>query len=148
MTERGSGTAVTATFASVASLVAALSCCLPLGTLLMSAGAAGAALISETLRPWLLVFSVASLVFAFVQTYARRRCEFRRRRLRTVLLWFSAVMVVGMAAAPRVMSGLLIGRLPTFRASGELRTFNARDFEIEFREARDGARLVVLLSPT
>jgi ABC-type transporter Mla maintaining outer membrane lipid asymmetry permease subunit MlaE len=114
----------------------------------MSAGAAGAALISETLRPWLLVFSAVSLVFAFIQTYVRRRCEFRQRRLRTALLWFSAVIVVGMAAAPRVMSGLLIGRLPSFHASGQLRTFDARDFEIEFREARDSARLVVLLSPT
>lgn len=143
-----SGGAVTATVASLASLVAALSCCLPLGTLLMAAGSAGASLFSERLRPWLLAFSVLSLVFAFVQTYVRQRCDFRTRRLRTVLLWFSAVMVVGMTAAPRMMSSLLIGRLPSFHAASELRTFDERDFLDEFRAANDRERLVVLLSPT
>src|SRR5690242_16806591 len=89
------------TAASLASLVAALSCCLPLGTLLMAAGSAGASLFSERLRPWLIWISVAFLVLAFVQTYFRQRCEFRARRLRTLLLWFSAVVVAATLLAPR-----------------------------------------------
>src|SRR5690349_21362922 len=92
---------VAASIASLAGLVAALSCCLPLGTLLMAAGFAGASLFSESIRPWLLGFSVACLVFAFVQTYFRSRCAFRQRRVRTLLLWFSAVTVAAMLAAPQ-----------------------------------------------
>jgi hypothetical protein len=140
--------AVGPTLASLASLVAALSCCLPLGTLLMAAGAAGAALFSERLRPWLLAFSIASLLFAFVQTYVRRWCDFRYRRFRTLLLWFSALLVTGMIAAPRYVSSLLAGRLPSLSAAGQLRPFEQSVFERDFNAASGQMRLVVLLSPT
>ena len=140
--------AVVSTLASLASMFAALSCCLPLGTLLMSAGAAGASLFSEKLRPWLLALSVAALAFAFIQTYFRQKCEFRYRRVRTGLLWFSAVVVVGMLAAPRYMSALMAGRLPAFSSAGELREFNEREFRQEFDAASGSTRLVLLLSPT
>jgi hypothetical protein len=148
MGETRDARAVGATLASVASLVAALSCCLPLGTLLMAAGSAGASLFSERLRPWLLAFSVASLVFAFVQTYVRRRCDFRYRRSRTVLLWFSALLVIGMLAAPRYVSSLLAGKLPSLSAAGELRPFDQAVFMRDFNAASGQTRLVVLLSPT
>src|SRR5947199_7103270 len=97
----GGKAAILSTGACLASLVAALSCCLPLGTLLLAAGSAGASLWIEMLRPVLLVLSVVLLVVAFVQTYVRGRCEFRYRRTRTVLLWFSMFVVIGMVAAPR-----------------------------------------------
>ena len=141
-------TGVISTVASLASLVAALSCCLPLGTLLMAAGSAGAALFSERLRPGLLTFSVAALIFAFVETYYRRRCEFRHRRLRTVFLWLSAVLIAAMLAAPRATSTLLTGRLPSFSASGVLYDFDEQDFARRFDAAIDETRVVVLLSPT
>ena len=137
-----------ASIASVASLIAALSCCLPLGTLLMAAGSVGASVFSEYLRPWLLAFSAASLVFAFVQTYVRRRCDFRHRRTRTVLLWFSAAMVVTMLASPAWFTGLLAGRLPSWSNSGELIAFDAASFARDFNAASGETRLVVLLSPT
>lgn len=114
----------------------------------MSAGAAGASLFSEKLRPWLLALSVVALVFAFVQTYFRGRCEFRYRRVRTCLLWFSAVVVVSMLAAPRYVSALMAGRLPAFSSTGELREFDEREFRREFDAASGGTRLVLLLSPT
>ena len=144
---RSTGT-VGATLASLASLIAALSCCLPLGTLLMSAGAAGLSVFSERLRPWLLALSVGSLVFAFVQTYVRRRCDFRYRRFRTLLLWFAAVLVAGMLFAPRYVSSLLAGRLPSISAASQLRTFDGQSFIREFNAAADRERVVVLLSPT
>ena len=114
----------------------------------MAAGSAGASLFSQRLRPWLLAISVASLVFAFVQTYFRGRCAFRNRRARTCLLWFSATFVVGMLAAPNFFSTLLAGRLPFRTATSELRTFEQGDFVRRFDAAADRARLVVLLSPT
>jgi len=140
--------ATVASLASVAGVVAALSCCLPLGTLLMAAGSAGASVFSERLRPYLLAFSVASLVFAFVQTYVRQRCEFRTRRLRIFLLWFSALVVGGMLVAPRYLSSLAAGRLPAFTAASELHAFDAAQFQRAFQVAAGGPRLVVLLSPT
>ena len=141
-------TAVISTFASLASLLAALTCCLPLGTLLLSAGSAGASLFSEKLRPWLLALSVAALVLAFVQTYFRGRCDFRHRRLRTCLLWFSATIVLGMLVMPRYVSSLMAGRLPTFSASSDLRDFDERQFTRDFDAALSQTRIVLLLSPT
>ena len=148
MSSNGGRGAVLSTLASLASLVAALSCCLPLGTLLMAAGSASASLFSERLRPWLLAFSVAALVFAFVQTYVRRRCGFRHRRVRTVLLWFSAVLITSMLAFPRQVSTLLAGRLPVFSIAGTLYDFDEQAFVREFDTASGHTRLVVLLSPT
>lgn len=148
MAQTSGRSAVISTLASLAGLIAALSCCLPLGTLLLSAGSAGASLFSEKLRPWLLVLSVASLVFSFVQTYFRRRCAFRHRRLRTCLLWFSATIVIGMFAAPAFFSSILAGHLPFLKAASELRAFRQVDFVREFDASSDRARLVVLLSPT
>jgi hypothetical protein len=144
----GGRSAVISTIASIASLIAALSCCLPLGTLLMAAGSAGASMFSERLRPWLLALSVASLIFSFVQTYFRGRCAFRHRRLRTCLLWFSATIVTGMFAAPTFFSNILAGHLPFLRAASELRPFQQADFVREFDAASDRTRIVALLSPT
>jgi len=140
--------AVFSTLASLASLIAALSCCLPLGVLLMAAGSAGAAIFSQTLRPWLLGLSVACLVLAFVQTYALGRCEFRRRRLRTFLLWFSAVTVGLTLLAPQFTATLLAGRVPGIAPLAALRNYDDAEFLREFEAASSQTRLVVLLSPT
>ena len=148
MGRSGGKGAVFSTAASLFSLIAALTCCLPLGTLLLAAGSAGASLFSEALRPWLVWLSCGFLVLAFVQTYFRSRCEFRQRRFRTILLWFSAVVVVATVAAPRFTATLLAGRLPAFGAARELRTFDERDFVREFDAAASQTRVVVMLSPT
>jgi hypothetical protein len=140
--------AVLSTLASLASLIAALSCCLPLGVLLMAAGSAGAAIFSQTLRPWLLGLSVGCLILAFTQTYLFGRCEFRRRRLRTFLLWFSGVAVAATLLAPQFTATLLAGRLPGASPAAALRTFDEAGFLREFQTASHATRLVVLLSPT
>src|SRR3954466_15855196 len=127
MASTGKG-AIFSTLASLASLVAALSCCLPLGVLLMAAGSAGAAIFSQALRPWLLGLSVGCLILAFTQTYLFGRCEFRRRRLRTFLLWFSAVVTGGLLLAPGFTATLLAGRFPRVATGAALRTFEAADF--------------------
>ncbi len=116
--------------------------------MLMAAGSAGASLFSEKLRPWLLALSIASLAFAFVQTYYRKRCEFRHRRLRTCLLWFSAVIVTGMLAAPASFSSIFAGHLPFTKPAGALDLFQQADFVREFDAASDRTRIVALFSPT
>jgi hypothetical protein len=139
--------AVLSAAASLVSLLAALSCCLPLGTMLLAAGSAGASVLSEALRPWLLWFSVACIVVAFVQTYFRGRCDFRHRRLRTLLLWVSATLVGATLIAPNFTARILAG-LPVLPAAGELRPFTPPAFLREFDAASSGTRLVLLLSPT
>jgi len=114
----------------------------------MAAGSAGASLFTEKLRPWLVWISVACLVLAFVQTYFRARCDFRTRRFRTVLLWFSTVVVVAMVLAPHFTATILAGRRPHFFSSGELRTFEEMDFRRAFDAAAGQTRIVLLLSPT
>src|SRR3712207_1715419 len=123
MAGRSGRGAVLSKRASLASMFAALARCLPLGTLLVAAGSATASLLSEALRPWLIWLSAGCLILAFVQPSFRSRCEFRYRRVLTVLLWFSAVVVVAAIAAPRFTATLLAGRLPNFTAAAELRTF-------------------------
>src|SRR5689334_17338801 len=53
--------AVVSSIAAVGSLIAAMSCCLPVGTFLLAAGSAGAARILTPLRPWLFAVSIAAL---------------------------------------------------------------------------------------
>jgi hypothetical protein len=137
-----------ATIASLASLIAALTCCLPIGTLLMAAGSATASIVSEKLRPWLLALSIVSLLIAFLQTYYWRRCSFTHRRVRTALLWFSAIVVSSMVTAPRLTSTILAGRLPSFSGVSSLRDFQERYFVSEFNADPNETRLVLLLSPT
>ncbi len=139
---------VFATLTSLASLFAALSCCLPLGTLAMAAGSASVSVFSERLRPWLLGLSVAALLVAFIQTYARGYCAFRFRRLRTVLLWFSAVVVAGMLVFPRAISTALAGQNPWAAPTSALHTFNSSEFARDFNAAAGFTRVVILLSPT
>jgi len=145
---KNSRTGILPSLASLGSLVAALSCCLPLGTMLMAAGSATASIVSEKLRPWLLGFSVASVIFAFVQTYYLRRCDFRQRRARTALLWFTGTIVFSMLVFPRFTSTLIAGHLPSFSASSQLRDFNESEFVSSFNAAANEKRLVLLLSPT
>jgi len=114
----------------------------------MAAGAVSASVVSESLRPWLIGFSLTCLAFAFVQTYLRDRCEFRHRRLRTVLLWFSAAMITAMLAAPNQFASVIAGRLPSFTATGHLIPFDTASFERDFNAEAQQHRLIVLLSPT
>lgn len=102
---------VLSSIAALSSLIAAVSCCLPVGTLLFAAGAAGAARILAPLRPWLIGVSVLSLAMGFFQAYRRSHCTLRRDPFTVVVLWFSAAVVVLMLLFPQVIAGYLADRL-------------------------------------
>jgi hypothetical protein len=104
---------VVSSIAALGSLVAAMSCCLPMGTFLVAAGAAGAARILNPLRPWLFAISIGALILGFVQAYGRSRCSLRRNPVSVGLLWISAVLVVAMFLFPQVIAGFLADRLPS-----------------------------------
>ena len=98
--------------AALGSLVAALSCCLPLGAFLAAAGTAGAARILAPLRPWLLVLSVLFLAVGFVRAYHRKDCSLRRDRFSRILLWAVAAVVAVMLVFPQIIAGLIADKLP------------------------------------
>ncbi len=115
----------------------------------MAAGSAGASIFSERLRPFLLLFSVLSLAFGFVQTYRRGRCEFRHRVFRTILLWSSAAIVAAMLIFPQFVAGVLAGRFsPNSRATVSFRAFDLAILRAGFNTASAETRVIAFLSPT
>lgn len=124
----------------MASAVAALSCCLPLGPFLLAAGSAGASGLFVSLQPYLIAFAVLMLVMGFVQAFRGRRCTRRRRITNIAVLICSTALVAAMlfahvpASAPQGQPAVAAFRLDSFRQA-----FNA---------AADRRRVVVLLSPT
>jgi hypothetical protein len=101
---------VVSAIAALGGLVAAMSCCLPVGTFLAAAGAAGAARILAPFRPWLVGLSILLLAIGFVRTYRGSQCEVRRNRFSVAVLWISAALVVGMLLFPQVIAGFLADR--------------------------------------
>jgi len=104
---------VVSSIAALGSLVAAMSCCLPMGTFLVATGAAGAARILNPLRPWLFAVSIAALILGFVQAYGRSHCSLRRNPVSIGLLWISAALVLATFLFPQVIAGFLADRLPS-----------------------------------
>ena len=100
------GTAFAAVSA-VVSLIAAGSCCLPLGTLLIAGGFAGLSTMIESYRPWLIGFSLASLGVGFWQAYGRRRCTMRRSRISVALLWVALALILALLLFPQTIAAVL-----------------------------------------
>ena len=98
--------------AALGSLVAALSCCLPVGAFLAAAGTAGAARILAPLRPWLLVLSVLFLAVGFVRANQHKDCSLRRDRFSRILLWAVAAVVAATLLFPQIIAGLIADKLP------------------------------------
>jgi hypothetical protein len=94
--------------APVAALVSALSClacCLPFG-IAAAVGAAGAGLVLDSLRPYLLGASGVLLVFGLWQLYRSRGTCRRRSRAGVAIFWISALIVVSVAVVPQTVAAL------------------------------------------
>jgi mannose-6-phosphate isomerase len=126
--------------AAVASALAALSCCLPLGPFVLAAGSAGASGLFLSLQPYLIAFSVLLLAVGFVQAFRARKCGRGRRALNVTVLLCSTGLVAAMlflyvpASAPAGQPAVAALHLDSFR-----QLFNA---------AAERTRVVMLLSPT
>ncbi len=99
-------------FASVgafASVVAASSCCLPLIPFIVAAGFAGGSAFLLSVRPYLLFASALLIAFGFYQRRRAKQCNCQPSRLSTILLWFSAVIVLMSVFFPQVVASLLAG---------------------------------------
>ncbi|MBI1897777.1 MAG: hypothetical protein HYZ57_01635 [Acidobacteria bacterium] len=132
-----------ASVAAVASLVAASLCCLPLPTMMVAAGLAGASAFTDALRPWLVAFSLAALAVAFWQAYRNQRCSRRHR----ALVWFAALFMAAFLAFPQVFAGFVAGRAGAADAAAAER-LDLQRLRERFNADGDRTRLILLLSPT
>jgi hypothetical protein len=135
---RGGTLATSAT--AVASALAALSCCLPLGPFLLAATSAGVAGFFLSLQPYLIAFSLLMLVVGFVQAFRARKCGRGRRALNATVLLFSTALVAAM----------LFGHLPASAPAGQpaVTVLQLDSFRESFDAAVGRTRVVMLLSPT
>src|SRR6266704_5845446 len=95
---------IIASLAALGSVVLASSCCLPLLPFLFAAGAAGTSAFFVKLRPFLLIASVLFIAFGFYQSWRARQCACQPSTLSTILLWFSAVVVVVFTLFPQAIA--------------------------------------------
>ena len=98
-----------ASVGALISVVAASSCCLPLIPFVAAAGTAGASAFLSSLRPYLLALSGLLIAYGFYQGHRAKQCNCRPRRVSTVLLWVSAIIVGASVFFPQAIAGLLAG---------------------------------------
>ncbi len=103
---RSKGT-VLASLAALGSVVLASSCCLPLLPFLFAAGTAGTSAFFVKLRPFLLAASVLLIAFGFYQKWRAKQCQCKPNLLSTVLLWFSAIVVLVFILFPQAIANIL-----------------------------------------
>lgn len=99
---------------AIASSLASLTCCFPLGAAL-AAGFAGASAFVETLRPWTLGISVVLLAAGFWQRRRARHCGLHRSFLNDALLWIATAVVAAMIFFPQEIAGFIADHLTTGR---------------------------------
>jgi hypothetical protein len=102
---------VFASVGALASVAAASSCCLPLMPFLLAATFAGGSAFLASVRPNLLIVSALLIAFGFYQGRRAKQCNCRPSRLSTILLWFSAVIVLVSVFFPQALASLLAGGL-------------------------------------
>ena len=95
-----------ASVSAIASAVAALSCCLPLG-FLAALGLTGTSFFLHSFQPWLLGLSIVFLGIGFFQHYKGERCNAKRSRFIELMLWGSAFLVLVMILFPEIIAGLI-----------------------------------------
>lgn len=100
---------VAASLAAIGSIVAALSCCLPLFPFVVAAGMAGTSTFLSALRPYLLVASLLFIAFGFYQARRARKCNRRTSTVATILLWVSAALVLISIFFPQIMANAIAG---------------------------------------
>ncbi len=103
------GTSISASLAAIASSLASMACCLPIGFV----GALGLAGVSAFLlryRAWFLGLSVVLLGVGFWQQHRAKQCSSRPTTVSSVLLWMGVVVVVGMILFPQQIAGFIADR--------------------------------------
>lgn len=100
----GNRRAMVASFAAIASIVAASSCCLPILPFVVAAGFAGASAFLSATRPYLLAISILFITYGFYHAWQAKKCRRRPSLIATALLWVSALFVLTSILFPQVMA--------------------------------------------
>jgi len=107
---RSKSTAI-ASIAALGSVILASSCCLPLLPFVLAAGSAGSSAFFVKLRPFLLITSGLFVAFGFYQSWRAKQCNCRPSTVSTILLWFSAIVVVVFTLFPQAIANLVANLL-------------------------------------
>jgi hypothetical protein len=98
-------------FSAVGSVLAALTCCLPVLPFVLAAGtASSAAFLSSyisALRPYLLGVSVLFIALGFYQSRRASQCNCKPSALSQVVLWLSALIVAISILLPQAFADLV-----------------------------------------
>ena len=149
---RGDHSSSISAVSALAGMAAALSCCLPTGALLASAGLAGVSTFFTQAQPWLLGLSVLVLVWGFVQALRAKQCPVRRRRLNLVVLAASALLLAPALLLPQQTAAFLAdsvvprGRPPL--GQRPLEKMDVARLRQRFNDAAGQRRVIALFSPT
>jgi hypothetical protein len=104
------GTLISA-LSAVGSVLAAMTCCLPVLPFVLAAGTAGSATFLSSfigaLRPYLLGVSVLLIVLGFYQSKRATKCNCKPSALSQVVLWLSALIVAISILLPQAFADLV-----------------------------------------
>lgn len=103
----GSKNTAIASIAALGSVILSSSCCLPLLPFVLAAGTAGSSAFFVKLRPYFVIASILFIAFGFYQSWKAKQCKCRPSTLSTVLLWFSAIIVVVFTFFPQAMANFV-----------------------------------------
>jgi hypothetical protein len=104
------GTGFSASVAAIASSIATMACCVPLG-FAAAMGTAGASAFLLRFRSWFLVLSVALIAFGFWQQRRAKQCAVKGRLVGQMLLWTAVAIVLAMILFPQQIAGFLADHL-------------------------------------
>src|SRR5712692_11713003 len=100
-----------AALSAVGSVLAALTCCLPVLPFVLAAGTASSATFLSSyisaLRPYLLAVSVLFIVLGFYQSRRASQCNCKPSVLSQVVLWVSALIVAIAILLPQAFADLI-----------------------------------------
>jgi hypothetical protein len=103
--------ALAAALSAVGSVLAALTCCLPVLPFVLAAGTASSARFLSSyigaLRPYLLGASVLFIALGFYQSRRASQCNSKPSVLSQVVLWVSALIVAISILLPQVFADLI-----------------------------------------
>lgn len=103
--------ALAAALSAVGSVLAALTCCLPVLPFVLAAGtASGASFLARyigALRPYLLGLSVLLIAIGFYQSRRATQCACKPSVLSQVVLWLSALIVAISILLPQAFADLV-----------------------------------------
>lgn len=142
---------IAAAVGAIGSVIAAATCCIPVGTVVAAAGTAGASAVLDTARTWLMPLSAVLIAVAIWQTYRVKPSTGRRPIAGQFILWGSAAMVAALFLFPQQIALLVAGSRNAPAGQPELTRLSAanlQSFVERFNGGSKELRVLVLLSPS